>query len=84
MGKSLYEAYPVARQIFEQADTALGFSLSDLCFQGPEDQLRLTENTQPALLTVSIAAFLQKKASPRASSPATAWENILRWLPLAH
>jgi [acyl-carrier-protein] S-malonyltransferase len=56
MGKSLSEAYPIARQIFEQADRALGFPLSELCFQGPEDQLKLTENTQPALLTVSIAA----------------------------
>lgn len=56
MGKSLSEAYPIARQIFEQADQALGFALSELCFQGPEDQLKLTENTQPALLTVSIAA----------------------------
>jgi len=63
MGKSLSEAYPIARQIFEQADHALGFSLSKLCFQGPEDQLKLTENTQPALLTVSIAAHsvLQEK-----------------------
>ncbi len=56
MGKSLYERYPVARNIFEQADEALGFKLSELCFQGPEDQLKLTENTQPALLTVSTAA----------------------------
>jgi len=56
MGKSLSETFPVARQIFEQADRALGFALSELCFQGPEDQLKLTENTQPALLTVSIAA----------------------------
>src|SRR5208282_5468593 len=56
MGKSLSETYPAARQIFEQADRALGFPLSELCFQGPEDQLKLTENTQPALLTVSIAA----------------------------
>jgi [acyl-carrier-protein] S-malonyltransferase len=56
MGKSLYEAFPLARQIFEQADQALGYPLSELCFQGPDDQLKLTENTQPALLTVSIAA----------------------------
>jgi [acyl-carrier-protein] S-malonyltransferase len=57
MGKALADSYPVARRIFEEADSALGFSLSRLCFEGPEDQLRLTENTQPALLTVSIAAF---------------------------
>ena len=57
MGKSLADAFPVARAAFEQADDALGFSLSHLCFGGPEDQLKLTENTQPALLAVSIAAF---------------------------
>ena len=57
MGKSLVESFPEAREVFERADEALGFSVSKLCFEGPEDQLRLTENTQPALLTVSIAAF---------------------------
>lgn len=56
MGKSLAEAYPEAARVFERADHALGFSISKLCFEGPEDQLKLTENTQPALLTVSIAA----------------------------
>lgn len=56
MGKSLAEAYPEAARIFDQADAALGFSLSKLCFEGPDDQLKLTENTQPALLTVSVAA----------------------------
>src|SRR5580698_1808984 len=49
-------AYPEAARVFEQADAALGFPLSRLCFEGPEDQLKLTENTQPALLTVSVAA----------------------------
>ena len=57
MGKSLSESYPSARTIFEQADDALGFSISRLCFDGPEEDLKKTENTQPALLTVSIAAF---------------------------
>ena len=56
MGKSLAEAFPEAMRVFEDADAALGFPLSRLCFEGPEDQLKLTENTQPALLTVSIAA----------------------------
>src|SRR3974377_10576 len=56
MGKSLAEAYPEAARVFEEADAALGFSVSRLCFEGPDDQLKLTENTQPALLTVSIAA----------------------------
>lgn len=57
MGKSLYVCHAAARSIFEQADEALGFSLSKLCFEGPEEALKLTENTQPALLTVSVAAF---------------------------
>lgn len=57
MGKALAEAFPAARRVFEEADDALGFSLSRLCFEGPADQLKLTENTQPALLTVSVAAL---------------------------
>ena len=57
MGKDLAEKYPVARRTFEEADDALGYKLSQLCFEGPEDQLRLTEITQPAILTVSIAAL---------------------------
>ena len=57
MGKELAEKYPAARQTFEEADDALGFLLSQLCFEGPEDQLRLTENTQPAILTVSVATW---------------------------
>ena len=57
MGKALAEQYAVARAVFEEADGALGFPLSALCFDGPEDALKLTENTQPALLAVSTAAF---------------------------
>jgi [acyl-carrier-protein] S-malonyltransferase len=57
MGKELAEKYPVARQTFAEADEALGYKLSQLCFEGPEDQLRLTEITQPAILTTSIAAL---------------------------
>ena len=57
MGKDLAETYPIARQTFEEADAALGFKISVLCFEGPEDQIRLTENTQPAILTVSVAAW---------------------------
>jgi len=57
MGKSLAAQHPAARAVFEQADDALGFPLSALCFEGPEDALKLTENTQPALLAVSTAAF---------------------------
>jgi [acyl-carrier-protein] S-malonyltransferase len=57
MGKDLAEKYPIARQTFEEADDALGYKLSQLCFEGPEEQLRLTEITQPAILTASIAAL---------------------------
>src|SRR6201988_3187566 len=57
MGKDLAEKFPVARQVFEEADDALGFAISRLCFEGPAEDLQLTENTQPAILTVSVAAF---------------------------
>jgi [acyl-carrier-protein] S-malonyltransferase len=57
MGKDLAEKYPTARRTFEEADEALGYKLSQLCFEGPEEQLRLTEVTQPAILTASIAAL---------------------------
>ncbi len=57
MGKDLLERYPVARKTFEEADEALGFAISKLCFEGPEEDLRLTFNTQPAILTVSVAAY---------------------------
>ncbi len=56
MGKALADAYPSAKAVFDSADAALGFPISHLCFEGPDDQLKLTENTQPALLTVSTAA----------------------------
>jgi [acyl-carrier-protein] S-malonyltransferase len=63
MGKDLADQYAVARQTFNEADEALGYKLSQLCFEGPEDQLRLTEITQPAILTTSVAAWrvLQEK-----------------------
>ena len=56
MGRALYEAFPQARAAFQEADEALGWPLSELCFSGSEEELRRTENTQPALLTVSVAA----------------------------
>jgi len=56
MGKSLAAAFPEAARVFEEADEALGFSLSRLCFEGPEEELKLTENTQPALVAMSAAA----------------------------
>ena len=63
MGKELADNYAVARQTFEEADEALGYKLSELCFEGPEEKLRLTEITQPAILTASVAAWrvLQEK-----------------------
>ncbi len=57
MGKELAEGHAVARQTFEEADEVLGYKLSQVCFDGPEEKLRLTEITQPAILTASVAAF---------------------------
>lgn len=66
MGKDLSEKFPAARQVFEEADDALGFAISRLCFEGPAEDLQLTENTQPAILAVSVAAFrsLQSAGAP--------------------
>jgi [acyl-carrier-protein] S-malonyltransferase len=68
MGKGLAGTHAAARRVFEEADETLGFALSRLCFEGPEDQLKLTENTQPALLAVSTAAFAVLKEE-RGMSP---------------
>ena len=57
MGKDLADNFSVAREVFQEADQALGFSISKLCFEGPEEELRKTVNTQPAILTVSVAAL---------------------------
>jgi [acyl-carrier-protein] S-malonyltransferase len=57
MGKAIAESHPEARAVFQAADQVLGFSLSKLCFEGPADELKLTENTQPAILTTSIALY---------------------------
>jgi [acyl-carrier-protein] S-malonyltransferase len=57
MGRDLSDNFPAARAVFEEADEALGFSISAICFDGTAEELQLTENTQPAILTVSIAAF---------------------------
>ncbi len=56
MGRDLADKFPIAAETFSEADQALGFPLSKLCFEGPEEDLRLTENTQPAIMTVSVAA----------------------------
>jgi [acyl-carrier-protein] S-malonyltransferase len=67
MGRDLFEAYPEARRVFHEIDEALGFEISKLCFQGPEEQLKLTENTQPAILAVSSAihAVLEEHGATR-------------------
>jgi len=68
MGKELAALYPVARQTFEEADVALGFALSQLCFEGPDDKLKMTEITQPAILTMSTAVsrvLKEKGVSPQ-------------------
>ena len=57
MGRDLYDKFPSAKAVFDEADDALGFAISKLCFEGPEETLKLTEHTQPAILTVSVAAF---------------------------
>jgi len=67
MGKDVAEKYPAARRVFDEIDAALGYSISQLCFEGPEDQLKLTENTQPAILAVSSAihAVLEEHGAAR-------------------
>ena len=57
MLKDLYEAYPIVRERFAQADEALGYSISQLCFEGPDTELVKTANTQPAILTASVACY---------------------------
>ncbi|HEX8775124.1 MAG TPA: ACP S-malonyltransferase [Pyrinomonadaceae bacterium] len=66
MGRDLAENFPAAREVFEEADEALGFSISSICFEGTAEELQLTENTQPAILTVSVAALraLGSEGSP--------------------
>jgi [acyl-carrier-protein] S-malonyltransferase len=71
MGKELFDAYPVARRTFEEASEALSRDVAALCFQGSEEELRMTENTQPAIFTVSVAAF-RVLASETGVRPASA------------
>jgi [acyl-carrier-protein] S-malonyltransferase len=67
MGRDVFEKYPAARRVFDDIDAALGFSISTLCFEGPDEQLKLTENTQPAILAVSSAlhAVLEEHGATR-------------------
>ncbi|MDD5236668.1 MAG: ACP S-malonyltransferase [Candidatus Omnitrophica bacterium] len=67
MGKDLYEAFPESREIFQKADKRLGFALSELCFEGPQEELTKTENCQPAILTMTIAAYTAFKKRETAS-----------------
>src|SRR4029078_11070510 len=62
MGKDLFDNFPAAREVFEKADEALGFKLSEMCFSGSDEDLALTANTQPAILTTSVAAYRAMEA----------------------
>ena len=76
MGKEFHDHFPVARQVFEEADDALHFSISSLCFNGPADALKLTENTQPAILTTSVAALRVLQSENEIVSEMTAGHSL--------
>jgi [acyl-carrier-protein] S-malonyltransferase len=76
MGKELFENFSVAKKTFEEADDALHFSISALCFKGPEEALKLTENTQPAVLTTSIAALKVLQAEEGTAPHFTAGHSL--------
>jgi len=76
MGKEVYENFSVARQVFEEADDALRFSISGICFRGPEDALKMTENTQPAILTTSVATLRVVQAEHGLSPHLTAGHSL--------
>ncbi len=76
MGKELFENFSVAKQIFQEADDTLHFSVSSLCFKGPEDALKLTENTQPAVLTTSIGALRVLEAEKGMTPQFTAGHSL--------
>ena len=90
MGKALADAHAICRDTFAEADAALGEALSDVVFNGPEERLTLTENTQPAILAMSTAAFrtafgddrpcpmTQRPATPRSSAPPYSDESTRR------
>ena len=83
MGKELYDRFEYVRELFESADKALDFDLTDLCFNGPEEELRKTYNTQPAVLLASLrglgGAQQGDEGDPFSASPATAWASIRRF-----
>jgi len=76
MGKELFENFSVAKQIFQEADDTLHFSISSICFKGPEDALKLTENTQPAMLTTSIGALKVLEAEKGMTPQFTAGHSL--------
>lgn len=80
MGRAFAEAFPVARETFEAADEALGFGLSKLCFEGPEDALKRTEITQPAILTTSVAALrVLNEVAPQLEPRFLAGHSLGEW-----
>lgn len=76
MGRDLSENFPAARAVFEEADAALGFKISELCFSGTAEELQLTENTQPAILTVSVAALRAMEAEGLPSADYVAGHSL--------
>jgi len=73
MGLDLYDSYPSAKKVFDEADASLSFSLSRLCFEGPEEELRKTHNVQPAILVVSIACLKALQQASRGNFPSPAF-----------
>jgi [acyl-carrier-protein] S-malonyltransferase len=76
MGKDLYERYTPARRIFEEANEALGFDIAKVCFQGPEETLKLTANTQPAILTTAVAVWRALQAEQELAPAAAAGHSL--------
>lgn len=73
MGLDLYNSNPSAKEVFDEADTSLGFSLSRLCFEGPDEELTKTHNVQPAILVISIACLRALQTARRGSIPSPAF-----------
>jgi [acyl-carrier-protein] S-malonyltransferase len=76
MGKDFFDRSPAGRKVFEEANEALGYDLANLCFQGPEETLKLTANTQPAVLTASMAALRVMQAERRIFPVAAAGHSL--------
>ncbi len=76
MGKDFFDRFPAARQVFEEANETLGYNIAALCFQGPEEELKLTANTQPAILTASVAALRVLQAESELRPAAAAGHSL--------